>query len=210
MKSKLGNPRRPEQRGASAPSIKFARSAPEELGAPAAHVIATANASASAEIAERRQLAEQQFGEMASTLAETFSPSVLKAVSGEAHQRALHAGGFKVYLDRFLAAAGNPTDPLEIMLIEQLVCAHFQIGNLMAKAANALSLQEVDVYTKAYINTMAEFRRGVLALSELRARRHAKPLAIHTACAGDSQNPAIGIGASNSGVHREKRPRTAK
>jgi hypothetical protein len=174
MKSKNGNQRRSLRRGASAPSIKLADSAPADFETAAGGAIAAANASASAEVVERRLLAERHFGEMATTLAETFSPSVLQAVSGEAYQRAIHAGGFKVYLDRFLAAAGSPTDPLEIMLIEQLVCAHFQIENLMAKAANTLNLQEVDIYTKSYVNAMAEYRRGLLALSEIRARRRAR------------------------------------
>jgi hypothetical protein len=174
MKPKLRNPRRLERPGASEPSLKLAGSAPEDFETPAGGEIAAANASLSAEVAERRQLAELQFGAMATTLAETFPPSVLQAVSGEAHQRAIHAGGFKVYLDRILSEAGNPTDPLEVKLIQQLVCADFQIGTFMAKAANALSLQEVDSCTKVYVNTMAEFRRGLLALSELRSRRRAR------------------------------------
>ncbi len=204
MKSKLGNERRPERRGASR-LIKLAGSAPEDFGV----VIAAANASASAEVAERRQLAERQFGAMATTLAETFPPSVLQAVSGEAHQRAIHAGGFKVYLDRILSDAGSPTDPLEIMLIEQLVCAHFQIGNLMAKVAKAQTLQKVEIYTKACASIMAEFRRGFVARGEFDARRQVKPMP-NTAWPGDAQNPAIGEGASSLSIRREKRPRTAK
>jgi hypothetical protein len=210
MNAKLRKPRRAERLGTSDSSIKLAGSASEDFGIPATGVIEAEFTSAAAEAAERRQLAEREFGAMATALGDAFPPGVLKAVSGESFQRAIHAGGFKVFFDRFLAAAGNPTDPFEIMLIEQLVWAHFQIGTFMAKAANAQSLQEADIFTKAFVNAMAEFRRGLLALDELRSRRHARPSPNKTAFPNSAQNSAVGDVDSSLSIRREKRPRTAK
>ena len=46
---------------------------------------------------------------------------------------------FKVYLDRLLQDAGNPTDPVEIVLLEQLALAHHQ--KIMVKSERCRAFQ---------------------------------------------------------------------
>ena len=46
-----------------------------------------------------------------------------------------------LYRDRLLADCGNPTDPIEVMIIEQLGLAHFYLGLMHCKAANAGSVE---------------------------------------------------------------------
>ncbi len=50
--------------------------------------------------------------------------------------RTLDVASFKVYLDRVMREAGNPTDPVERMLLEQLVQAHHVIGGLHVRTSD--------------------------------------------------------------------------
>lgn len=77
---------------------------------------------------------------------------------------------FRLYRDRLLADCGGPTDPVEVMLIEQLSMAHMSLGLLSAKATNAGKAEVVGIYSGAAARLMGEFRRSALALQ---AYRHA-------------------------------------
>jgi len=44
-------------------------------------------------------------------------------------------GSFELYLTALLEQAGNPSDPIERMLIEQLALAHHNLGRLYVQAA---------------------------------------------------------------------------
>ena len=81
---------------------------------------------------------------------------------------------FKVYRDRLLQDAGNPTDPIEVMLIEQLALAHFNIGRLQIKSCGADSPQLQVAYSDAATRLLGEFRRCTLALEDLRAKQDAR------------------------------------
>jgi hypothetical protein len=76
---------------------------------------------------------------------------------------------FKVYRDRLLADCGGPTDPIEIMIIEQLSMAHFSLGLLSCKTTNAGRPEAVKIYSGAAARLMGEFRRSALALQAYRA-----------------------------------------
>ena len=77
-------------------------------------------------------------------------------------------GAYKVFRDRLLADC-RATDPIEIMIIEQLSLAHFSMGLLSCKASNAGKVEAVGVYSQAAARLMAEFRRSALALQAYRA-----------------------------------------
>jgi len=83
----------------------------------------------------------------------------------------ISTGAFKVYLDKLLADAGNPTDPIEVMLIEQLALAHFNIGRLQIKSCGTDSPQLQVAYSDAATRLLGEFRRCALALEDLRAKQ---------------------------------------
>lgn len=74
-----------------------------------------------------------------------------------------------VYLDQILEEAGRPTDPVERMLVEQIVMAHHHIGRLHVRAATAESADQIKAYNAAAANLLAEFCRATLALKKYRA-----------------------------------------
>src|SRR5262245_11043553 len=59
--------------------------------------------------------------------AEILDRAVVPALMATALQLDhVESTGYRVYLDRLRAAAGNPNDPIECMLLEQLAMAHFR------------------------------------------------------------------------------------
>jgi hypothetical protein len=83
-------------------------------------------------------------------------------------------GGSKVikqYLDDMLRAAGNPTDPLERTLIEQVavlrVVSLYKQGAAM-RAMEGRDHELYEVYSAAAGQSQAEIRRSVLAVKEYR------------------------------------------
>jgi hypothetical protein len=76
---------------------------------------------------------------------------------------------YRSYLNRLLHDAGNPTDPLERMMIEQLALSHHAIGRLHVKAAASKSEHETSVYNASAARLMSEYRHSVLALKNYRA-----------------------------------------
>jgi hypothetical protein len=74
------------------------------------------------------------------------------------------AAGFKVHLERTLADLGNPTDPVQRMMIEQLVLAHFRIAQLHVDAGYVKGAEGMKLYTAATARLLGEFRRTALAL----------------------------------------------
>ena len=75
---------------------------------------------------------------------------------------------YRMFRDRLLFDCGSPTDPIEIMIIEQLALAHLNVGQLHYKAANAGSTECAGIYLAAGARLMGEFRRSALALKEYR------------------------------------------
>jgi hypothetical protein len=75
---------------------------------------------------------------------------------------------FKEYRDRLLEDCGNPTDPIEVLIIEQIVLAHFNIGRLQFKAATAEGAEAAKVYGGLAAQLLGELRRTSLALQGYR------------------------------------------
>ena len=86
----------------------------------------------------------------------------------------LNPAAFKLFRDRLLQDADNPTDPIEVMLIEQLALAHFNIGRLQVRSCGAASPQLQVAYSDAATRLLGEFRRCTLALEDLRAKQDAR------------------------------------
>ncbi len=81
------------------------------------------------------------------------------------------AATFVMYRDRLIADAGNPGDPIEVMLIETLALAHLNAGRLVCRSVEA---EAVDVEVSRKYGAMAtamvgELRRTALALAAYRA-----------------------------------------
>lgn len=80
----------------------------------------------------------------------------------------LEAEAFFRYLEHLVRESGNPTDPIERMMIEQIALAHFRIALLHSYAAGTADKDVVEVYTGSAVRLTGEFRRLVLALREYR------------------------------------------
>lgn len=78
------------------------------------------------------------------------------------------ASGFKIYLDRLLKDAGNPTDPIERMMIEQLAMAHHRIAQLHVQTETADTVEGKKAYAAAAVRLTGEFRRLSLAIRQYR------------------------------------------
>jgi hypothetical protein len=86
----------------------------------------------------------------------------------------------QAFRDALLTDSGAPTDPVEVMLIEQIASAHLNIGSLQFKAANADSIEVARAFGTLAAELLAEFRRLCLALQSYRvtARQLRSPAAI--------------------------------
>ena len=80
----------------------------------------------------------------------------------------IDGSAFRAYRDGLLKDAGSPTDPVEIMLIEQLTLAHHRVAQLHAQAEKAKSADELKVYLVAAVRLTGELRRLALALKQYR------------------------------------------
>ena len=80
---------------------------------------------------------------------------------------------YKKYRDQLVADCGGPSDPVEVMLIEQLALAHLNAGRLHFRAANAESLEGARVYGGLAVLLQGELRRTALALKAYRSQRQA-------------------------------------
>jgi hypothetical protein len=75
---------------------------------------------------------------------------------------------FKLYLDNFMQEAGASGDPLERLLLEQVLLGHHATGRLHFRAGTSQNLEEVTACLAAVARLMAECRRTTLALQTYR------------------------------------------
>ena len=102
----------------------------------------------------------------ASVMDRALLPSML--ASALDMDRYFDAAGYRAYLDRIHQNAGSPVDPVEVMLLEQLVLAHFRAAQLQANAGQAEGLEAIRLYNGAAARLLAEFRLTALALKAYR------------------------------------------
>jgi hypothetical protein len=76
--------------------------------------------------------------------------------------------GYRAYLDLLMKEAGNPTDPIEVMMLEQLVMAHLRIAQLHGSAGQAQGIEAVKILCSAAARLLGEFRRTALAIRAYR------------------------------------------
>jgi hypothetical protein len=101
-------------------------------------------------------------------LRETVVPLFLSANCCRALPQ-IDIAAYQRYRDRLLADCGNPKDPIEVMLIEQLVLAHLNTGLLHCRSSHSNSIETAAVYLSAAARLTGEFRRTALALQAYRA-----------------------------------------
>jgi hypothetical protein len=129
-----------------------------------------------------RRQAEQR----AAHQAEVLNKMVFPTMMSEAVEISQYINGSacRIYLERFLVDCGNPTDPVERMMLEQLALAHFRTGQLHAKAGITENAEAVKLLSAAAARLLGEFRRTALALRVYRAGapvERATPLKLYKA-----------------------------
>jgi hypothetical protein len=97
---------------------------------------------------------------------------------------------FIEYRDELLRQCGEPTDPLVIMMIEQIALAFHAIGGLRLKSVLAKSPEVAIAFSDAGTRLLAEFRRCVLALEDYRVRGTVRQSAEKSRGDGKEGSPA--------------------
>jgi hypothetical protein len=111
--------------------------------------------------------AAQKAAHQADVLRRVFLPACFAAALSTGK---FDASAFRSDLDQFIRDAGNPTVPVERLLLEQLAFANFRIGDLHTQAAQAKSIETIKVFTSAAARLLGEVRRVALTLQAYRSR----------------------------------------
>jgi hypothetical protein len=109
-----------------------------------------------------RHAATQRAVQQAEVMRQTLFPAMMADALG--YEGTFEGRAYKVYLERLLEDAGNPRDPIERMMLEQLALAHFRIGQLHVSAGHARSTEAAKIYNSGAARLLGEFRRTALAL----------------------------------------------
>ena len=80
------------------------------------------------------------------------------------------AAGCRVYLDDLVRESGNPSDPVEIMLLEQLAMCHQYSIQMQALSKKAEGIEAIELYMSGAARLSGEFRKTALALKEYRKK----------------------------------------
>lgn len=132
------------------------------------------------------------YGIMSTTLSDELSP-----------------GAFVAYRDILLEETGNPSDPIEVMLVEQLALAHFSIGQLRIRSCSTESPKLAIAFADAAMRLLGEFRRCSLALEDYRAKQTARQERSANNAA-EKTVPAARNGESLPSTNGKKKPPTTK
>lgn len=100
---------------------------------------------------------------------QSILPAAL-ATSLPLSEHLVSANGYRCLLNNVRRDAGNPTDPVEIMMLEQLTVCHFRAAVLHGDAQEAKGVELVSMYNAAAARLTAEFRKTALALKQYRSR----------------------------------------
>ena len=123
----------------------------------------TSNPPSSAPGQATRSSAEQAY-----VAKQAVAPAMLATVLGM--EGTIGASGYRLYLDELLRDSGNPTDRVEILLIEQIVICHHLAMKMQTLAEKAQGTEAIELYLVAGSRSSAEFRKTVLALKEYRRK----------------------------------------
>lgn len=104
----------------------------------------------------------QQAARQAEALREAAFPAYMASALGLSNQ--FGPEGYQLYLNQVIEGTGNPKDPIERMLVEQLAILHHRIGQLHVDAAHTKGVEASKIYNAATARLLGEFRRTALAL----------------------------------------------
>ena len=97
-----------------------------------------------------------------------IAPAALATAMGV--ESKIEASGCRVYLDDLVRESGNPSDPVEIMLLEQTAMCHLLSMKLQSKASGVEGTEAIELYLSGAARLSSEFRKTALALKEYRKK----------------------------------------
>jgi hypothetical protein len=151
---KQSAPRKPNQ-----PKVPIASTVPPLTPPPQAHDPPARERPAPSQATERQ----------AEIVKRAIIPACLASALGM--NEYVGASGYRMYLDQLRRDAGDPSDPIEIMLLEQLAICHLRAAQLQGRAGEAVSMEAIELYNMVAARLSAEFRKTALALQTYRDRR---------------------------------------
>ena len=98
-------------------------------------------------------------------LSDVVLPGLLSIILG---QEQFSPAVAKVFFDDYIQKAGNPTDPVERILLEQMVAAHYRLLQLQASAHRAENPESMQIFNAVASRLMGEVRRFALAIRDYR------------------------------------------
>jgi hypothetical protein len=137
-----------------------------------------------------RVLSPRKLEHGAQVVKEASAMGVLSILAQKIFKKQIPPACYQQYRNHILADSGAPSDPLEMMMLEQQIWAHFRIADLHVEAAVATSPELIELYTAAGAKLMGEFRRTCLAIREYRSPVVAKHITLvkqQNVAAGDQQ-----------------------
>ena len=103
-----------------------------------------------------------------------ISSDYLQAILTEAIGTGPPREGLQEYLKNVLQQAGGASDPIERIIVEQILMMHHSVGRLHIKAASSATHDQDKVYSERATALTAELRRWILALPQYREKSRAK------------------------------------
>ncbi len=103
--------------------------------------------------------------------AELLEKGIFPAFMASALNLDRHVGttAYHAFLEGVMRDLGDPTDPIERMLVQQLCLVHFRVAQLHSGAGTATGLEATRVLNSVVARMLGEMRRTALAL-EARTR----------------------------------------
>ena len=161
-----------------------------------------------------------RIGELAVNLRDNAAAGWLYMVTNSTLGEQIGPDAFLVFRKLMLEEAGDPADPVERMLIEQLALAHFSIGQLRIRSCLTELPKMSLAFSDSATRLLGEFRRCSLALEEYRSKRavrtdkresadgkKAAPLDkvnghVHPSLNGNGKHLHTEVGSNGNGKHR--------
>jgi hypothetical protein len=138
-------------------------------------------------------------------LREETAAIYLSGSNGPLFQGQIQPLAFNSYVHQLLHDAGDPKDPIERMLVEELVLAHHTIGRFHVLSADAQGATEACLYQAAAVRLLGEFRKTALALKSYRLPGAAPSAAAQPVCPATPQ-PTVASSHSPEQSSAETRP----
>ena len=117
---------------------------------------------------DSRHRAAQRAASQAEGLQKTLVPGYMATALGL--DNLFESAAYKLFLENILKDSGDPSDPIERMLIEQLTFAHLRIAQLQSLAGTAKAHEAIKLLNASASRLLGEFRRTALAVRAYRGR----------------------------------------